>query len=55
MFELWMEQVNALFLAGFGITSDDVEDYMWHDAFTDGLSPREAMDQWKEDMAHELG
>lgn len=43
-FKEWMKEVDAQInkLIGFGLTSDDLADYLYDDAYDDGLTPEEA-------------
>lgn len=37
-FEQWMDDVNAELLSQMGLTSDDLPDYTYYDAYTDGMA-----------------
>jgi len=48
-FEEWMAAVDNLFAKKFyGLTSDDFEDYLWYDAYDNGATPEEAVDEWED-------
>jgi hypothetical protein len=47
-FEAWKEELNTIFVGEFGMDSDSFEDYLWRDAWEDGLSPEEAFEDWRE-------
>ncbi|QGJ88846.1 hypothetical protein SEA_YECEY3_95 [Mycobacterium phage Yecey3] len=38
-FEQWLRQVDALLLKVWGVTSGDIADRLWRDAFEDGITP----------------
>jgi hypothetical protein len=41
-FEQWMAKVDAVLVRTCGLTSGDLADWMYGDAYDDGVSPREA-------------
>lgn len=41
-FEQWKQQVNLLLIKEFGVDADELPDHLWHDDFSDGLTPEEA-------------
>lgn len=43
-YEEWMQAVDAIMVAKFGITSGDIADQTWADWHLDGLTPAEAVD-----------
>jgi hypothetical protein len=45
-FEQWMQKVNLLFLAEFGVDADEFPDYLWRDEFKNGFTPQQAYDYW---------
>ena len=44
-FDTWMKQVDAEIDARCGMTSGDLPDWMYRDAFEDGTSPKSAARQ----------
>jgi hypothetical protein len=42
-FAYWMYLVDRRLSRACGLTSTDMEDHTWRDAYDDGLSPREAL------------
>jgi hypothetical protein len=40
-FEQWMRHVDGLLLKVWGVTSGDIADRLWRDAYEDGVSPTE--------------
>ncbi|QBP30569.1 hypothetical protein SEA_CHARM_88 [Mycobacterium phage Charm] len=38
-FEQWMKHVDGLLLKVWGVTSGDIADRLWHDAYDNGDSP----------------
>lgn len=49
-YEQWMEKVDNLFLTQFGLTHEDFEDFLWHDAWEDGDTPRQAFNRFCDEM-----
>ena len=50
-FDLWKNLVDRKFEEHFGgLNSDDFEDWLWHDAFSDGLTPSQAFRDWLEEQ-----
>lgn len=41
-FRLWMAQVDVLILRKTGVTSNDLPDFCYRDAFDDGATPNKA-------------
>lgn len=49
-FEQWMRQVDKLIAAKFwGMTSDDFDDWLWHDEYSSNTTPKDAVDNWLDD------
>lgn len=48
----WIAQVDALLVKAIGVSHDDLEDYLWHDDFEDGLEPVEAVDEFLFDQGY---
>ena len=48
-FEQWIEAVDALLIDLFMMDSSTMEDWGWRDAHSDGMSPQEAVDAYRED------
>lgn len=44
-FEEFLEQVNLYLLRNFGVTSGDLPDYCYRDAYDDGIAPSECAQQ----------
>lgn len=40
-FEQWMKHVDGLLMKVWGVTSGDIADRLWRDAFDDGVTPAE--------------
>lgn len=54
MYNHWKCELDQIFSSRFGFTSDDVEDYLWYDAFSDGLSPTEAFKEWMDENHYRI-
>lgn len=50
-FQRWMKQVNGQCERVTGLSTSDFEDYRWRDAYDDGATPEEAL----EDFFDEIG
>ena len=46
-FEDWLVQLDRLFVAKFGLTHNDFEDYDWHGEFDGENTPVEAFEEWQ--------
>ena len=55
MFEAWLETVDRLMLNLIGMNTADVEDWNWFDRFADGVTPNEALADWRGDVLAEYG
>lgn len=51
-FNKWMDKVDEILLAQFGVTSTELPDQLWYDMYED-LSPQEAVDMALEDMGYD--
>lgn len=40
-FEQWMRHVDGLLIKAWGVTSGDIADRLWRDAYEDDVSPAE--------------
>ena len=49
-FENWMKLVDVCMEKVFGLSSMDMPDWNWRDAFDDGLTPEEAVGSYGEEM-----
>lgn len=45
-FEQWKQEVNLLCIKEYGVDTDEMPDWLWHDAFKDGLTPEEAFEDF---------
>ena len=52
-FEQWMKAVDAALESRLGLSSGDLEDWMWMDSYEAGDSPRDAALYALEDMGYE--
>ena len=52
-FEQWMEAVNRVLKSRIGLSSEDLEDWMWRNSYEAGDSPRDAALYALEDMGYE--
>ena len=48
-FEQWMTEVDKLFVKTFGLDSGCFEDWLYYDAYEDGLTPKEAFKTYVEE------
>jgi hypothetical protein len=46
-FQEWKSELNELFEAAIGLSTEDIEDYCWYDLYEDGFTPEEAFKEWK--------
>lgn len=44
-FDQWLRQVDSILVAGLGLGHRELRDRNWRDAFDDGYSPEEAVDE----------
>jgi hypothetical protein len=54
-FEQWMREVDRLISAKLGISSGDMRDRLWRDAYEDDLTPKEAVEQELGDLDSDEG
>lgn len=47
-FDLWMHRVDLYLIDKVGMASDDMEDWLWYDAFSNGELPIEAAKEFLE-------
>lgn len=52
-FEDWKDEVNDRCRIHFGMDTDSLPDYLWHDAYKDGYRPQEAFLNFLEDLDYE--
>lgn len=52
-FETWMKQVNKIVESKVIVSTDDLPDWHWADAFMDGATPKEAVAEFFEDEGME--
>ena len=45
----WLEAVDDLLLAQYGVGQHDLTDFAWTDLFEDGLSPADAVETFAEE------
>ena len=45
-FQGWMTKLDRLFIAKYGLTHNDFEDYNWFDEYDSEVSPEDAFDEW---------
>lgn len=53
-FETWMKKANEMLIKDFEVGADDLPDYFWRDAFEIGMSPREAVNEFKNEMLYDI-
>ncbi|QGH78094.1 hypothetical protein SEA_LONEWOLF_93 [Mycobacterium phage LoneWolf] len=44
-FEQWLKHVDGLLLMVWGVTSGDIADRLWRDAYDDGVTPAEMVNE----------
>ena len=47
-YDFWIKQVDALLVRKIGLGHDDMEAWAWRDAFEDGYTPAEAIEDYLE-------
>lgn len=46
-FNSWKQSVDGIIASFYiGLVSDDFDDWLWYDAYSDGLTPVEAVIDW---------
>lgn len=48
-FEAWMKKVDARINSLVGLDHDDLADWRWYDAWEDGYTPEDAVEEFFED------
>jgi hypothetical protein len=48
-YSAWMKEVDKLLTRDYNLTQDELPDWLSHDAFKDGLSPEEGVEQLLEE------
>ena len=46
-FEAWKKDLDDLFLAAYGMSSDDFEDYNWFDEWDNDVETADSFEEWK--------
>jgi hypothetical protein len=46
-FNRWMEKLDMMFIATYGLNHSDFEDYNWFDEYSNDVSPEDAFHEWK--------
>ena len=46
-FDAWLQDLDRLFMAEYGLSHDDFDDYDWHSEFDSKIPPKEAFDEWQ--------
>lgn len=54
-FEQWFQQVDRLISSKLGLGVNDLRDRLWRDAFEEGLTPQEAVEQELGDLDSDEG
>lgn len=54
-FQAWMRRVDACVARKVGLTTSDLADWTWADAFSDGMSPSEAAAAFLDEVLREDG
>lgn len=49
-FDIWMRDVNAIITSNIGLSTDDLSDRMYRDAYDDGADPDEYAGEILEEM-----
>ena len=45
-FTQWLSAVDTELYRRVGLSHDDLEDWLWHDAFEEGCSPKDAVEDF---------
>lgn len=54
-FDLWKYRVDDLLIRRVGLDSDSMEDWLWRDAFDNGMLPVDAVDEFLEYVGFDEG
>ena len=48
-FDEWMQEVDRLMVRRYGVSTLDVEDWLWNDDWRNKLEPARAVEEWADE------